>query len=173
MIKYALFDYVPKRFLKRVTFEQQDICRKLLGFKQGKNIYSRWAARLISRALAGTDLKNVTIVCIPASTQYAYVRRWKLFSAELCRMTGAINGFDRIQVCGTRSKAHISGVHELSNNFGRCVHIDTDFFYGKKVLVIDDVYTTGKTSSSFINAMQSSGAYVLAAMFLGRTKRFF
>ena len=41
-----------------------------------------------------------------------------------------------------------------------------------KVLVIDDIYTTGQSSSAFIGAMQAAGADVLGALFLGRTKRF-
>ena len=43
---------------------------------------------------------------------------------------------------------------------------------GKRVLVIDDIYTTGQASAAFIGAMQATGADVLMALFLGRTKLF-
>jgi len=33
MLKYALFDYIPKRKMRRATFEQQDTTRKVLDFK--------------------------------------------------------------------------------------------------------------------------------------------
>lgn len=171
-MKYALFDYIPRRFQSHATFEQQDICRMILGFKDGRNVYSRWAARMFSRALAATDMKDVVIVCIPASTRYAHVRRWKRFSSELCRLTGAVNGFDRVQVSGSRKRAHVTGEYELCTNIKHYVHIDDDFFRSKKVLVIDDIYTTGQSSSAFIGAMQAAGADVLGALFLGRTKLF-
>lgn len=172
MMKVALFEYIPKRFLSRATFEEQDISRMILGFKDGRNVYSRWAARLFARALAATDMKDVVIVCIPASTTYAHVRRWKQFSIELCRLTGVVNGFDRVQVSGSRKRAHVTGEYELCTNIKHYVHIDNDFFRGKKVLVIDDIYTTGQSSRAFIGAMQAAGADVQMALFLAKTKRF-
>ena len=172
MLKYALYEYILKRFLHSATFEQQDISRMIIGFKDGRNVYSRWAAHQFARALAATNMKDVVIVCIPASTTAAHVRRWKRFSTELCRLTGAVNGFDRIQVSGSRKRAHITGEYELCTNIKHYVHIDDDFFRGKKVLVIDDIYTTGQSSSAFIGAMQAAGADVLMALFLGRTKHF-
>ncbi len=172
MLKYALFEYIPKRFLHRASFEQQDVSRMILGFKDGRNVYSRWAARLFAKALAATDMSEVVIVCIPASTTAAHVRRWKRFSSELCRLTGAVNGFDRVQVSGSRKRAHVTGDYELCTNIKHYVHIDADWFRGKKVLVIDDIYTTGQSSSAFIDAMQAVGADVLGALFLGRTRLF-
>ena len=172
MLKYALFDYIPRRFQSHATFEQQDICRMILGFKDGRNVYSRWAARMFSRALADTDMKDVVIVCIPASTRYAHVRRWKRFSSELCRLTGAVNGFDRVQVSGSRKRAHVTGEYELCTNIKHYVHIDAEFFSGKRVVVIDDIYTTGHSSNAFISALQAAGANVIGALFLGRTRFF-
>ncbi len=170
MMKYALFDYIPQRFLRRASFEQQDVCRMILGFKDGRNVYSRWAARMFARALAATDMSEVVVVCIPASTRYAHVRRWKRFSSELCRLTGAVNGFDRVHVSGSRKRAHITGEYELCTNIKHYVHIDDDFFRGRRVLVIDDIYTTGQSSNAFISAMQAAGASVVGALFLGRTR---
>ena len=42
---------------------------------------------------------------------------------------------------------------------------------GKKVLVIDDIYTTGQSSRSFIAAMEAAGADVVLAMFLAKTRQ--
>ena len=154
------------------SFEEQDITRMILGFKDGRNVYTRWAARLFAKALAGMDLKDVVVVCVPACTTYAHIRRWKMFSKFLCRLTGAQDGFDRIKVFGNRKRAHITGEYELCTNIKHYVHIDSDFFKGKKVLVIDDIYTTGRSSAAFISAMQSAGADVQMAMFLAKTKCF-
>lgn len=172
MFQTALLDYVPKRFLGRATFEQLIAHYAILSFKDGRNVYSRWAARLFSRALAAMDMTGIVIVCIPASTRYAHVRRWKRFSGELCRLTGAVDGFDRVQVSGSRKRAHVTGEYELCTNIKHYVHIDADFFRGRKVIVIDDIYTTGQSSRAFIDAMQAAGADVLMALFLGRTKLF-
>ena len=171
-MKFALYEYIPQRFLSRATFEQRDISRMIIAFKDGRNVYSRWAAHQFARALAAVDMKDVVVVCIPASTMAAHVRRWKRFSSDLCRLTGAVNGFDRVQVSGSRKRAHITGEYELATNIKHYVHIDADYFRGKRVLVIDDIYTTGQSSAAFISVMQAAGADVLMALFLGRTKLF-
>ena len=172
MFKYALYDYVPQRFLGRVPLEQKILNMMILGFKDGRNVYSKIFARQMARALSEIDMSNVVVVCVPASTRYSHVRRWKQFSAMLCRLTGAIDGFDRVQVSGSRRRAHITGECELATNIKHYVHIDADFFRGKKVLVIDDIYTTGQSSTAFIGAMQAAGASVVMAMFLAKTRLF-
>lgn len=172
MFKYALYDYVPQRFLGRVPLEQKILNMMILGFKDGRNVYSRIFARQMARALSEIDMSDVVVVCVPASTRYSHVRRWKQFSAMLCRLTGAIDGFDRVQVSGSRRRAHITGECELATNIKHYVHIDADFFRGKKVLVIDDIYTTGQSSTAFIGAMQAAGASVVMAMFLAKTRLF-
>ena len=169
-MQFALFDYIPKRNLRRASFEQQDISRMILGFKDGRNVYTRWAAHEVCRAIRLMDLTDTVLVCIPASTNCSHVRRWKRFAQLVCRLSGMQNGFDRVQVSGSRKRAHVTGEYELCTNIKHYVHIDDDFFRGKRVLVIDDIYTTGRSSSAFVGAMQAVGASVVAAMFLGRTK---
>ena len=171
-MKYALFSYIPRRFQRRATFEEQDICRMILGFKDGRNVYSRWAAHQFARALVAIDLRDTVIVCVPASTLYAHVRRWKRFSKLLCQQTGAVDGFSHITISGNRKRAHVTGEYELCTNIKHYVHIDNDFFSGKRVLVIDDIYTTGQSSRAFIGAMQAAGADVRMALFLAKTRLF-
>ncbi len=172
MMKVALYDYIPRRMAHRASFAQQDRSRMILGFKDGRNVYTRWAASAMAKALAMAQLTEVTIVCVPASTRYSHIRRWKLFTEMLCKQTGAVNGFDRVQVLGSRKKAHITGEYELAHNIKHYVHIDDAYFQGRKVLVIDDIYTTGQSSSAFISALQAAGADVVGAMFLAKTKLF-
>lgn len=170
MLCYALFQYVPKRFLCVASFEEIALHYMILGFKDGRNVHTRWAARQFAMALSGIDLHDVAIVCIPASTTWAHIRRWRRFSQMLCRLTGAIDGFDRVHVSGSRKRAHITGENELATNIKRYVHIDPSWFRGRKVLVIDDICTTGRSSQAFIGAMEAAGATVTMAMFLAKTK---
>ncbi len=172
MMKVALYYYIPRRMAHRATFDQLDRSRMILAFKDGRNVYTRWAAQSMAKVLAMAQLTDVTIVCVPASTRYSHIRRWKLFSYLLCKQTGAIDGFDRVDVFGSRKKAHITGEYELAHNIKHFVHIDDVFFRGRKVLVIDDIYTTGQSSSAFIEALQAAGADVVGAIFLAKTRYF-
>lgn len=172
MMSFALFPYVPKRFLCVASFEEIALHYMILGFKDGRNVHTRWAARQFAQALTAINLSDVVVVCIPASTQWSHVRRWRRFSQMLCRLTGAVDGFDRIQVSGSRKRAHITGEHELATNIKHYVHIDADWFRGRKVLVIDDIYTTGRSSQAFIGAIEAAGATVAMSVFLAKTKHY-
>lgn len=170
MFKYALYDYVPQRWVHRFPVEQQVVDLMILGFKDGRNVYTRWAARQFAMTLSLLDMTDTVIVCVPASTPYSHTRRWKRFLDLLCRRTGAENGFSYVAVTGSRKRAHLTGDYELCTNIKRYVNIDAERLRGRKVLVIDDIYTTGQSSASFIGALEAAGANVVMAMFLAKTK---
>lgn len=172
MLKFALYDYVPQRFIDRTSFEQQDTNRMILDFKDGRNYASRWAAQAMAYALHHADLKDVVIACVPASSTYSHARRYKRFSAMLCKAVGAIDGYEHVTVSGSRKRAHLTGEYELCDRFDELVHIDTSFFHGKKVIVVDDVCTTCRSANAFINALEDAGADVRLALFLAKTKRY-
>ena len=151
MLRYALYDYIPQRYLRRATFEQTDLDRRILDFKSGRGYAIRWAAREMARSLALMDLHDTIVVCIPASCKRTNDIRYKHFSEELSERLGAVNGFGHIIVSD---------------------HIDEDFFRGKSVLVVDDITTTGRTANAFIERMESAGAHVRMAMFLAKTRNF-
>ena len=171
MMKFALFQYIPSRRVQRYPFEQQDTNRMILAFKDGRNVYTRWAARHFAHALSLMDVSDLTVICVPASTPTAHVRRWKRFSALLCKMTGATDGFDLIEVSGSRIRAHVTGEYELATNIKHYVRIDKERMQGRKLLVIDDIYTTGQSSAAFINALEAAGANVCLAVFLAKTRQ--
>ena len=183
MIRFALFDYIPKRFLGRATFEEIDLHRRILDFKDAKPYATRWAAKEMGYALS--------------CCKRTHDRRYKEFTKMVCEWCGAKNGFDFIHVFGHRQKAHIDHVYELTEqreqsqtclNFAesrrkkrvyqladdadRYMHIDDSHFRGKNVIVIDDITTTGKTADTFIDRMVSAGANVRMAFFLAKTKYF-
>ena len=183
MFKYALLDYVPQRYLRRASFDTLENDRFILDFKSGRRYAIDKASRLIGKALSLMDLKDTVIVCIPAvvnrpipagsaiipaSCQQTYTRRFRSFSAKLSAMCGAIDGFEHIHVIGKREKVHICGEYAAEDN----VWIDEDFFKGKRILLIDDICTSGRTSDAFKERMESAGAHVRMAMFLAKTKNY-
>jgi len=155
MLKVALMNYVPQRYMRRADFDTQENMRHILDFKAGRKYASRWASRIVGKALSSMDLSNTVIVCIPASCEQTNKRRYKRFSADVCAMCNAINGFEHIQVIGKREKVHISKK-----------------FNGKRVLLIDDICTTCATANAFIEQMQKAGADVRMTLFLAKTKNY-
>lgn len=168
MLKYALYDYIPRRQQRRATFEQQETCRRILDFKDGRTYAKQWAATEIGRALRAAKLSEVVIVCVPASCQHTYVRRYKKFSQMLCAILGTADGFDCIEVIGHRKKAHHGATRD--ERLVQNVAISSSL-RGRKVLLIDDIYTTGATSDAFIRRLCAVGATVCGAVFLGKTRQ--
>ena len=170
MIRYAIHQYVPARKANGFPFHVRDTNRMILGFKDGRNVYTRWAVRQFAMTLSPLDMTDTVIVCVPASTPYSHTRRWKMFLDLLCRRTGAENGFGYVAVTGSRKRAHVTGDYELCANIKRYVRIDAESLRDRNVLVIDDIYTTGQSSSSFIGALEAAGANVVMAVFLAKTR---
>ena len=108
MFKYALFDYIPQRRLRKSSFETRELDRMILAFKDGRKFATSWAAREIYKALKYANLNNFILVCCPASCQRTQVRRYRRFSKELCELLGISNGFDYIKVIMKREEKHIS-----------------------------------------------------------------
>ena len=67
---------------------------------------------------------------------------------------------------------HIDHVHEIADGASECSHINDNELRGKKVLVVDDIVTTGKTANAFIDMLQTAGADVRGALFLAKTKNY-
>lgn len=154
--------------MKRATFEQSEVSRHILDFKDGRVYAATWAAHEVVNALSCIDLSDTVIVCVPASCQHTNVRRYKRFSNIVCSMSGALNGFEHIQVVGKRSKLHLHRDAVIDDN----VLLDEEFFNGKRVVVIDDICTTCRTANAFISKLQSAGADIRMALFLGKTRSF-
>lgn len=163
----ALHNYLPKRFLFMADFYQLDMNRRIIDFKDGRAYATRWAAREMAYSLSLVDLRDVMIVCMPASTRYSYIRRFKRFSELLCSLCHAKNGFDMVHILWDREKKHTASdrgcISPISN-----VSIDAHI-RGHKVLVIDDICTTGATANAFIDSLRAAGANVIGALFLAKT----
>ena len=172
MIKFALYPYIPQRYLKKASFEDIDRDRMILDFKDGKPYAVRWAAKEVCRVLSSSDLSDTIIACTPACCKRTNDRRFKMFSDIVCERTGALNGFYHVQVFGHRNKAHIDHVHELADNANEFIHVDENFFRGRNVIVFDDIVTTCRTANAFIDRLISAGANVRMALFLAKTKQF-
>lgn len=168
MMKYALYEYTPKRGWRRSSFEQIDTCRRILDFKDGRNYAKRWAAHEMARCLQAVDLSDIIVMCIPASCHHTYTRRFKRFTNEFCRLTRAIDGFSFVQIHASRQKKHLSEDRSHICLMQSC-EIDPRI-RGRKVLVIDDICTTCSSANEFIIGLQAAGAEVVGAMFLAKTR---
>lgn len=113
-----------------------------------------------------SNLKYLTLVCIPASSQSKTQLRYEEFSNRLCSDLGLINAYSHITVTESREARHLGGG---GTNLAH-LSFDEDFFKDKYILLFDDVITRGDSMRVFALKMQRLGAKVVGGLSLGKTK---
>ncbi len=161
--------YFPKRIQN--VGEKEIADRNLVyAFKDGK-AYEKVAQITASsmKEQYGETCTNIVFSPVPASTGKKNEIRYKAFCKRVCELTGAINGYDHVKVCGERLSIHEHRKAEKEIRKVSVLEFDEQWFDGKTVLVYDDVITRGMSYAIYANQLESFGANVLGGIFLART----
>ena len=103
IFKYALMSYLPQKYLRHASFEAQEADRLIIDFKSGRKYATERVSRLFAKSLALMDLKDTIIVCIPASCQQTYTRRFRKFSHCDYKNTLTLIDITLLPVCHSRN----------------------------------------------------------------------
>ena len=164
------FDYVPARY-KNISLPLESAGAAIWSFKDGKHQsgVALHTAKLIKTTF-GKDAKNLTFVCIPASTPEKNETRYKEFSKLVCAMSGAENAYYHITIEGDRIAVHEQGRSKKITS-SQVIAFDEDWFAAKprKVLLFDDVVTSGRSLALFAERLEAMGAEVVGAFCMGKT----
>ncbi len=120
------------------------------------------AIEMVSRMLKdllGEEAPKFTLVCIPASLETHTKRRFSEFSEQVCQATGMENAYPAF-----------SYTHQVDEDGDPIdeLHVDTEFFKGKQVILFDDIIASGGSVARFSNQLADMGADVVAAIALGK-----
>lgn len=166
-----LFEYLPTRY--EATPRDWEVRRFIWDFKDGNR--SLGAAKVVADRLIkqfGEGIKQMTFVCIPASSAEKNEKRYHQFSEEVCRLTGAANAFDAITVSGSRLAIHETKRGAKQVYDAEVIEFDEQFFNGRQVIVFDDIITRGYSYARFACKLESFGASVIGGLFLAKTINF-
>ena len=119
---------------------------------------------LVLRKTFGSELSDITLVCIPASSKQKNIDRYEEFSRRLCEATGMANAYPHIRVVGDATPKHDGGAGVP------LLGIDDGYFRGRNVLLFDDVTTTGRSLERFDRIMRGRGATVIGGLCIAKTK---
>ena len=169
----SFFRYYPTR-IKNVGIDALFDRQTIFDFKDGCN--QPQVAQFVAKELVrkfGRKIVKVVFSCVPASSQERNETRNKAFSALVCQLSGAIDGFSHVKVNGERSAVHGTKMKKevrakrLEEN--NTIEVDASFFKNKMVCVWDDVVTTGTSFCAYAAQLESAGAHVTNGIFLGKT----
>ena len=125
------------------------------------------AARMIEEH--GDGCSQLVFIPVPASSVRKNEIRYMDFCKRVCELTGAINGYDHVRVCGERLAIHENRKAEKEIRKVSIIEFDEEWFRGKAVIIFDDVITRGISFGIYANQLESFGANVIEGIFLART----
>lgn len=165
--------YYPTR-IKKVGIDGLFDRQTIYDFKDGCN--QVMIAQVVAKELVkkfGRRIGSVVFSCVPASSQERNESRNKAFSALVCQLSGAIDGFSHVKVIGERSVVHgtkmSKEVRAKRLEESNAIEVDANFFRNKRVCIWDDVVTTGTSFCAYTAQLEKVGAHVTNGIFLGKT----
>lgn len=172
MKQFSFYEYLPKRYAE-TSGRVSQVRNLIYRFKDGDKAASLHVAGLVSNLLwrwYGTRCTDYTVVCVPSSSRGEYRRRFCYFSAVVASRCREANAMPFVDIIGKRDALHRTANHIVCED-NYFVHLSSDFFKGRKVIVFDDLITTGATAERFAARLAEAGAEVVGAIFIAHTVR--
>lgn len=161
------YKYFPQR-KSGFRLSKQDYAHQqmILNFKNGEQYE---AVELMKDFITGHLFPGIRvgwILCvIPASTRWKNEKRYRDFCEEVAKETGVINGYSLI--VRERDRSNTRGGKQEDTLEG--LRINDSAFVGKRVILFDDVTTTGRSFVQLADNLMDAGATKVVGFFLGKT----
>lgn len=162
--KHCFFSYVSRKYdtIDEDLVQQREF---VLRFKAGNGIDVAHAASITAQYLMQSGLQEeYTFLCLPASTPSKHKKRFSRFMQKVAKLTGIQNGYDLIEVKRRRGEVHAGAARSVKN------YTISSSVKGKKIVLFDDVHTTGKSFASFACELEKLGAEVVHGVFLAEAE---
>jgi predicted amidophosphoribosyltransferase len=161
----CLHPYLPTRY--QASAAEQATRSMVYSFKDGANTTQmvEMLAIIILRAFPAQHLAATVLVVVPASTAAKNEVRFKRFCELLCQKTGLANGYAAIRPASDREAFKgQTGVNKTAN-----LLYNTSLIAHRRILLFDDVMTTGASFKQNARLLKQHGAEHITGLFLART----
>ena len=168
---YYMNDYFPKNKYDSVPNEVVEFRKFIYNFKDGRlnnKESSRKVSLFIKEKLENTRwLSQETVfIPIPASTKDKTRIRLQEFSKLISMELGVKNGYNQIERFEDRERMRFLG-HGINRLTGLKFH--DDGLLNRKVILFDDVYTSGASFNELKNELLKIGVKKVTGIFLAKT----
>ena len=155
--------YFPQRYEEWLREEQEEFVQKVYAFKEGKEDCREYFSRMFQTLF---HEGGITVVSMPCSTATRYYKRFSRIACFLQNEGYACSGFDLIHIMENRESKHAAAVRSSVdvNNYVMSLELR-----GKRVVILDDLLTTGESLLDYARNLERCGAQVVGAVFLART----
>ena len=138
--------------------------KSIFEINRARSVFSDEVSTLLKK-LYGDSIGDVWFCTAQASTPESADRRFKAFCEKVSAACGVNNGYELIEVTGTKLSASTEGGvrGDISN-----LSISSAVV-GKKIVLFDDIITSGKSMSNLRSALLAKGASSVDCVAFGRT----
>lgn len=173
--KFSFGTYVPKAFRELATEEERNFSEWVINFKDGQKAQLKEGAQMVINKLRewyGNKARELVVVPVPCSSMAQYRYRFAYFCVVVSSTLGQLNPMQHVTILGKRTAAHRNPAHTAQEDNYE-VQLDAGFFKGKKVVVVDDIVSSGATADRFALQLEEAGAEVKGGIFFAKTKNVF
>lgn len=157
--------YYPSRYKRLLSEEQHVFCRSLYAFKEGENNGIDFFKSCL--AALPVDTTSCHVMFMPCSNWIKYEKRFKRLNWYITtHRQGLTSGLYDVVVYDTRESLHESkgNRRKLEKNYSIIGNIR-----GKRIIIVDDVLTSGQSLINYKEELERCGGKVTAAIFYGKT----
>ena len=155
--------YFAQRYEGWLRTDQEDFVQDVYAFKDGEEECRGYFTRMFQRLFPDG---GVTAVFMPCSTARRYYKRFSGIAAFLEKEGYARSGLYLIRITEDRESRHTASRRSAvdTNNYVMSTELR-----GKRVVICDDLLTTGDSLFGYARNLERCGAEVAGAVFLART----
>ena len=157
--------YYPSRYKRLLDEEQRGFCRTLYAFKEGENHGIDFFKACM--AALPVDTTSCHIMFMPCSNWIKYGQRFKRLDWYITTNRKELtSGLYDVDVHSERESLHECKGSEriLERNYNI-----TGDIKGKRIIIVDDVFTSGQSLTDYKEEIERCGGEVVAAIFYGKT----
>lgn len=157
--------YYPSRYKRLLDEEQRGFCRTLYAFKEGENHGIDFFKACM--AALPVDTTSCHIMFMPCSNWIKYGQRFKWLDWYITTNRNELtSGLYDVDVHSERESLHECKGSEriLERNYNI-----TGGIKGKRIIIVDDVFTSGQSLTDYKEEIERCGGEVVAAIFYGKT----
>ena len=157
--------YYPSRYKRLLDEEQRGFCRTLYAFKEGENHGIDFFKACM--AALPVDTASCHVMFMPCSNWIKYGQRFKRLDWYITTHRKELtSGLYDVDVHSERESLHECKGSEriLERNYNI-----TGDIKGKRIIIVDDVFTSGQSLTDDKEEIERCGGEVVAAIFYGKT----
>ena len=157
--------YYPSRYKRLLDEEQRGFCRTLYAFKEGENHGIDFFKACM--AALPVDTTSCHFMFMPCSNWIKYGQRFKRLDWYITTNRNELtSGLYDVDVHSERESLHECKGSEriLERNYNI-----TGGIKGKRIIIVDDVFTSGQSLTDYKEEIERCGGEVVAAIFYGKT----